>query len=120
MRMKKLLIFKILAVIVLTVSACSKGHTPRMEGPQTSFKSELKRSSPDFQQGWKDGCEVGSDSGTKSFYKLFTRINKVDGYKMASSPDYKTAWNYAFWYCYRDDYVDHKSTGYGSFLRGWQ
>lgn len=65
--------------------------------------------SAEFKQGWADGCEVGMSAGSNTFYKMFYRNNAVDGYKMSSSPEYKTAWGNAFWYCYRYDHVKQKS-----------
>ncbi|MDA0901885.1 MAG: hypothetical protein O3B09_00545 [Proteobacteria bacterium] len=116
----KLSILSITALLLL--SSCAKyGHQPRMEGPQMTFEKTLqdKNTHPDFRQGWHDGCEVGNEAGSKSFYKSFTKTNKIDGWKLSKSKDYQKAWNYAFWYCYRDDYVDHKSTAFSAFFRGW-
>ena len=117
--LRKLPIF----IIVFLVISCSSKYdyaTPRIEGPQLEFKDELVDASEDFRQGWNDGCEVGSDSASKSFYKIFSKTNKADGWKMRDSADYRIAWGNAYWFCYRDDYIDHKSTALRSFFGGWQ
>lgn len=86
--------------------------------PTRSFKKELKNASPDFKQGWNDGCNVGMTAGSNTFYKSFYSSNQVDGYKITNSPEYSTAYNNAFWFCYRTDYIKQKSTIWGSFFKG--
>lgn len=104
------------AIILFNVSSCH-----RIEGPQGEFKDDLAtKASPDFKKGWDDGCSVGRSTGANSFYRMFVKNNQVDGWKMASSPDYKIAWSYGFWFCYRDDHIDQKSTPYRSFFGGFQ
>ena len=89
--------------------------------PDTEFEKDLAESSVEFRQGWDDGCETGMSAGSNTFYKMFYRNNKADGYKMTSSADYKTAWGNAFWYCYRYDYVKQKSTAiWGSTFGGYR
>jgi hypothetical protein len=84
------------------------------------FEDELKKSTPDFLQGWYDGCETGVHSGDNSFYKMFFKSNKQDGWKMVNSKDYATAWRYAYWVCYRSEYVDMKSSVWGSIFSGFK
>lgn len=86
--------------------------------PDKEFKETLRDASPEFVQGWHDGCEVGMSGGSNTFYKMFYRNNAVDGYKMTSSSEYKTAWGNAFWYCYRADYIKQKSSIWGSTFGG--
>jgi hypothetical protein len=76
--------------------------------------------SVEFKQGWDDGCEAGMASGSNTFYQMFYRNNKADGYKMTSSADYKTAWGNAFWFCYRTDWVRQKSSIWGSIFGGYR
>lgn len=112
--MVKKIIFYI--IILSIVTSCNY----RRSGPHKDFQAELAGASPDFSQGWKDGCEVGQAAGSDIYYKMFLKNNKVDGWKMANSSDYKTAWNFAFWYCYRNDYIDQKSPPFRSFFSGMQ
>jgi hypothetical protein len=102
-------------IVVLLLSSCG-----RWEGPHKEFKNDLKDASPDFQEGWADGCEVGRSTGGKAFYRMFANNNKINGWKMSTSQDYKISWTYGYWFCYRDDHVDQKSTGMRSFFGGFQ
>jgi hypothetical protein len=101
--------------IILTIFSC--GRTPG-KAPSKFYQQDLKNASPDFKQGWEDGCETGMSSGSNSFNQMFYKVNKQDGYKFTYSSDYKTAWSNAFWFCYRSDYVDQKSTPSSSFFKG--
>ena len=104
--------------ILMALSSCSnKIHDFLPERPDSVFDFG-EDVSPEFKQGWADGCEVGMKSGSNTFYQMFYRTNKVDGFKMTSSSDYKTAWGNAFWFCYRDDYVRQKSSIWGSTFNG--
>ena len=100
--------FIFLLLLILSLSSCSRSIARIFpERPDRSFKFD-DDVSVEFKQGWEDGCEVGMADGSNAFYQMFYRNNKVDGYKMAGSGDYKTAWSQAFWFCYRHDYVKQK------------
>jgi hypothetical protein len=119
--MRKLL-FLLSLIITLFTTSCEYKIAKVLfpERPDAEFIEDLKRATPDFQLGWKDGCEVGMSAGSNTFYKIFYRNNAVDGYKMVGSPDYKTAWGNAFWYCYRADYVKQKSAIWSSTFSGYR
>jgi hypothetical protein len=114
-------IFKniIILLIISAVTSCALGK-PRMKRlePSKFFKKDLENASPDFKQGWADGCESGMAGGSNSFNQSFYKANTQDGYKFTYSPDYKTAWGNAFWFCYRTDFVTQKSTPTSSIFRG--
>ncbi len=111
-RFKMKLFAKIfLLTTLLLASSCQRWIGGLLiDRPDTSFEKDLEDTSVEFRQGWADGCETGMSAGNSNFYRMFYRNNKADGYKMTSSADYKTAWGNAFWYCYRKDWVKHKST----------
>ncbi len=88
--------------------------------PTKEFKQTIAEGSPEFVQGWKDGCEVGMSTASNTFYKMFYRNNAIDGYKMGSSSDYSTAWSNAFWYCVRYDMIKQKSSVWGSVFSGYK
>lgn len=88
--------------------------------PSQEFKEAIAEGSPEFAQGWKDGCEVGMASGSNTFYKMFYRSNAVDGFKMGSSSDYATAWSNAFWYCIRYDSIRQGSSIWSSVFGGYR
>ena len=107
----------IIAIIFIFLNCSCK---PRFKDPSNEFKKDLVNASPDFKQGWHDGCESGMASGSNSFNQVFYKNNKVDGYKISYSSEYQTAWNNAWWFCYRKDYVNQKSMVYGSFFGGYK
>jgi len=108
-------------IFILTITtSCSLESVRPTKNASRNFKDSIAKGSPDFQQGWKDGCETGMSAATNTFYQIFYTNNKIDGWKITSSPDYKTAWNTALWFCIHSDYVDAKSSIYGSFFKGYQ
>lgn len=117
--MKKELRMILLFLVLLPLSSCYKvvgDALPKRAAGR--FDSQLADSSPDFAKGWRDGCEVGMSAGANSFYKMFHQTNQADGYKMASSSDYRVSWTNGFWWCYRKDYVKQKSSIWGSMFSG--
>jgi hypothetical protein len=117
----KLITSFLLFLIAFSLSSCATSIASIFpERPSSNFVEDIKRSSPEFQIGWKDGCETGMSAGSNTFYKVFYRNNAVDGYRMANSSEYKTAWSNAFWYCYRHDYVKQKSSIWSSMFSGYQ
>lgn len=119
--MKRLLLKKMffLFLIIVLVNSCTFAQI-KPKNSLDDFEDVLKEASPDFRQGWLDGCESGSAGGENSFYQSFIHINKQDGWKMATSPEYSLAWNKAMWYCLHNEYVDAKSPIYGSMFKGYQ
>lgn len=110
----------LISVMALSLSSCSASVAKIFPARPNNELRPDKDASPEFVQGWNDGCEVGMSSGSNTFYKTFYRNNKVDGYRMTSSPDYKVGWGNAFWYCYRYDYVKQKSSIWGSMFSGYR
>lgn len=87
----------------------------------SEFKEMRANATPDFRQGWEDGCETGASAPANWFHKMVMYDSyKVDGYKITQSNEYRTAWNFAWWYCYRYMYVKHKSSVWGSFFGGYK
>jgi hypothetical protein len=110
-----------LLAFFLTLFSCNPKIARIFPGlADKEFPESLKNSSPDFVRGWKDGCEVGSSGGSNTFYKMFYRSNAIDGFKFSGNTDYRDAWVNAFWYCYRNMYVRHKSSIYSSVFGGYR
>ena len=119
--MQKIILKILFLLIALNLSSCAKSIARIFpERPSAEFQKDLEKASPEFRQGWADGCEVGMSAGSNTFYKMFYRNNAVDGYKMAYSSEYKTAWSNAFWYCYRRDYIKLKSSIWSSTFSGYR
>jgi hypothetical protein len=51
---------------------------------------------------------------------MFYRNNKIDGYRMSSSSEYRDAWDSSFWYCYRATYIRQKSSVWSSIMKGFR
>jgi len=111
-------LYKIATLLILMITSSCEHFRPGWKAPSNFFQENLKEASPDFRQGWEDGCEVGMSAGSNSFNQMFYESNRQDGFKMAYSPDYKLAWGNGFWFCYRTDYIDQKSTPSGSVFKG--
>jgi hypothetical protein len=117
--MSKTFKISLLLIFLFSLNACTYSMSKLLpERPADKFAKDLESASPEFQQGWRDGCEVGMSAGSNTFYKMFYRNNVVDGYKMTSSSEYKTAWGNSFWYCYRADYVKQINTSIWSSMFG--
>jgi len=112
--------FSLIALVLMTSCKYEIARNILPERPDSAFKEDLEKASPDFRLGWRDGCETGMSGGSNTFYKIFYRNNASDGYRMTTSSDYKAAWGNAFWYCYRHDYVKQKSGIWGSMFKGYQ
>ena len=108
----------VLIFLVFLMVSCKLSIDPHSPAPH--FDQSLKNASPDFQKGWRDGCESGMKAGNNSFYQMFYKGNQQDGFKMATSPEYSDAWDKAWWYCMHSNYIDKKSGIYGSMFSGYQ
>jgi hypothetical protein len=90
-----------LLLVILTLSACvgkifsSKNmFAPKpykMGGP------DKKDASPEYLEGWDDGCETGLSTMNPGYYKSFYAF-KQDPYKVDNEVYYK-AWKDAYTYC---------------------
>jgi hypothetical protein len=114
-------ITKILLILILqTQFSCGFKYRMNLKEPSKFFSKSLEGATPDFKQGWADGCEVGMSGGSNSFYQMMYDSNKQDGFKFSYSKEYRIAWERAFWFCYRTDFVDQKSTPNRSVFSGMQ
>lgn len=113
-------IFCIVLIVFVTDSCSRKMQKLFPNLPDKKMKKQLEDSSPEFKAGWQDGCEVGISSGSNTFYKAFYQSNRVDGYRMAGSQDYRDAWEFAFWYCFRSTYIRQKSSIWNSIFKGYR
>ena len=86
-------------LIFLLLSSCARSISNYLPVRPDDAVEIDGDASDDFKQGWKDGCETGMSAGSNTFYKSFYRNNATDGWKIANSPDYKTAWDNSFWFC---------------------
>ena len=116
-------LIKFLTIIFFTssLSGCYSGSQKMMPAlADKHMKDETDKTTEEYRAGWKDGCEVGISSGSNTFYKMFYRNTKIDGYRMSSSPEYRDSWDSAFWYCYRSTYIRQKSSIWSSIMKGFR
>ncbi len=124
--MKKIFLIFIITIAAFATSSCNKSiakiFPERPNNELSGKKNPLldKNVSPEFKQGWADGCEAGMGSGSNTFYQMFYDSNKADGYKMMASSDYRTGWSAAFWYCHRLDFIKQQSSIWGSLFGGYR
>lgn len=118
---KKYILTFIVLVLSLLASSCnSKIAVIFPNRPGNEFDESLAEASVEFEQGWRDGCEVGASGGSNTFYKMFYKNNVSDGYKIANSRDYKSAWGNAFWYCYRHDFIKQDKSIWAAVFGGYK
>lgn len=116
----------IAAIILFAIICCGAGSCSRKlqkflpAQSDGKMDEQLDDASPEFRAGWADGCETGISSGGNTFYKSFYQSNKIDGYRMSGSQDYRDAWEFAFWYCFRSTYIRQKSSVWGSIFKGYR
>jgi hypothetical protein len=113
--------FLIILFSTLLISSCASGtkkFLPSMVDKE--LRDETDKTTEEYRVGWKDGCEVGISGASNTFYKMFYRNNKIDGYRMSSSPEYRDAWDSAFWYCFRSTYIRQKSSLWSSIMKGFR
>ena len=113
--------FLIILLSSLLLSGCSTGFQKFLPAlPDKELHDETDKTTEEARIGWKDGCETGIAGASNTFYKMFYRSNKIDGYRMSSSSEYRSAWDSAFWYCYRSTYIRQKSSIWGSVMKGFR
>lgn len=78
----------VILLLLLAVSACK----PRFVG-----LASVPDGPPDFQDGWKDGCDTGIAEYSSSFYKTLYKF-KQDPYRTTDETYYR-AWLDAKNYC---------------------
>ncbi len=104
--------------LILLINSTTSSCRPNYVEPTRFFKKDLESASPDFKQGWEDGCKNGMSGGNNSFQQWFYKNNRQDGYKFTYSPDYKIAWQRSYWVCYRADFVNQRKSTFKSIFGG--
>lgn len=104
--------------LILSLVSCSKmaKFFPERPDDNVTFPPGTPE---DFKLGYRDGCTSGMAGGSNTFYKFFYDMQTADGFKMASSSEYRAGYNNGLWFCYRYDYVKHKRPVWGSIFNGY-
>lgn len=82
---------KFVLILLLLLTSCTQ------DGPWPILMSNKVEGSPEFQAGWKHGCESGFATYGTMIYKM--RYSFHQEYAMLSNQDYDSAWHEAFDYC---------------------
>lgn len=93
--------YKIFLVILSIVLLASCNHTPdgQISWQPNSLDLTPPPGSPEYQQGWSDGCESGANAYANSVYKIFGAFKfKLDP-RLRSNKAYYQVWKDAFIYC---------------------
>jgi hypothetical protein len=93
--MKKYLL---LILLVITVSGCGKYfHNNFGWGKPANFDMTPPDGPPEYQQGFKDGCESGYSGYANSFNKMFYTWKQDP--ELAQNNVYYQMWKDAYTYC---------------------
>lgn len=92
---KMKLIFLIL-FLCISLAGCD-GVPDEMKPAHRVFNYMPKNGSPEYEQGWKQGCESGMSGMTNSFYQSFY-VFKQDNSLLKNEVYYK-AWKDSYDYC---------------------
>lgn len=65
--------------------------------PHPIFMSQQVEGSPEFQAGFKDGCQSGFATYAPAHYKIMYPF--YQNYRMLKNKDYNAAWHEGFDYC---------------------
>lgn len=80
--------FLIILFSALLLGGCSGRFQTFLPAlPDKELRDETDKTTEEARIGWKDGCETGIAGASNTFYKMFYRSNKIDGYRMSSSPN---------------------------------
>lgn len=92
--------FSLLCFIILSLSACQSQSGWFDYSRPASLDLTPPPGTPEFQQGWTDGCSASLASiNTDVNLMLASHKYKIDGDLWSQSPRYKTAWKDAYYFC---------------------
>ena len=92
--LKKLLVC---VLIVFGLSACTSMHFDPSFTKPASLDMTPPKGPPEYEQGWRDGCETGIAGYGSAFNKLFHTAKKNVNY--VRNPVYNQIWRDAYAYC---------------------
>ena len=94
----------LLALICFTLTGCPRGtHAPEALRPINRIFSHMPEGgAPEYNKGWKEGCESGLSGMSNSFYASFY-THKID-VTMVNNEVYYKAWKDSYDYCKQYSY----------------
>ncbi|NDF12557.1 MAG: hypothetical protein EB060_07090 [Proteobacteria bacterium] len=85
-----------LVIVLLGTSACEQMYS-QLTMPRPWGLTEVPDGPPEFQQGWRDGCDTGIGAYGDSWYKMYHTF-KQDA-NLVKNPSYYRAWKDAYTHC---------------------
>jgi hypothetical protein len=67
--------------------------------PPASLDTDPPAGPPEYEKGWREGCESGLNAYGTNTYKLLTTWKYKLDYSMIKNKMYYKAWNDSFLYC---------------------
>lgn len=104
-------------IVVLSVVAVTFGFSACTEGKPdfthaANFNVDPPPGPPEYQQGWKDGCETGRAAYANHFYKMFLDFKQDED--LSQNPIYYQVWKDAYLYCWYQTETGYNH-GWGNF-----
>lgn len=95
------LLFKniLVCLVVVSIAACNRTPEGEVSWQPNSLDLTPPPGSPEYQQGWSDGCESGSQAYSSNVYKVFKAFRFKFDPLLRSNKEYYQVWKDAFLYC---------------------
>lgn len=97
MILKNIIFIIILSILSSCVGAIAKDDSFFAPKPLRMGGPDKAKGSPEYLQGWDDGCKTGLSTMVPGYYKSFYKF-KQDPYMINNSVYYKS-WKDAYTYC---------------------
>lgn len=103
----------LLFILILT-TACQRDAM--WFGPAGHTLPQNIEGTPEFKEGWKDGCHSGLATYGPAHYKLW--YSYYQNYGMLKNPDYTAAWHESFDFCRHFNFKYHTQGTSGNVITG--
>src|SRR4051812_36780684 len=92
--------YKILFVLfAMLLTSCNHTADGKISWAPASLDLTPPPGPPDYQKGWSDGCESGSNAYSNSVYKTFKAFEFRYDASQRNNKVYAQVWKDAFLYC---------------------
>lgn len=89
----------ITVLLLLTLAGCTGAHGKIDLRKPLSFHFTPPPGPPEYEQGWMDGCESGSNAYVNPFYKTFKFYKYKQDAELRNNKMYYQVWKDAYFYC---------------------
>jgi len=92
--------YKILVIaLVALLTSCNHTADGKISWEPVSLNLTPPPGPPEYQKGWSDGCESGSNAYSSTVYKTFKAFEYRFDVSMRNNKVYYQVWKDAFLYC---------------------